>query len=121
MVDNFLEIVNNSINNINLNNIDFDILFLGNLNNNYDVQIEDNIYTINTEDEFTGCHGYLINNKNIDKIIENTEYIDRPIDTQIFDLLKINKLNILVLYPTIVNQGGSCYSSITDMNIDHFT
>lgn len=121
MIDNFMEKINKIINNIMLKNINFDILFLGNLNNNYGTPIEDIIYTVNTENEFTGCHGYLINNKNIDKIIENTKYIDRPIDTKLFDLLKMNKLNILVLYPIIVDQGGSCYSSITDINIENFT
>jgi glycosyl transferase family 25 len=120
VVDNFLEKINNSINNINLNNIDFDILFLGNLNNNHGKLINDTLYFVDNETGFIGCHGYLINNKNIDKIIEYTKFIDRPIDTRFDDLSKENKLIVLMLYPTIVNQGGSCYSSITDMNIEHF-
>jgi len=119
--DNFLETVNDSINNLNKKEIDFDLLFLGNHNSNHGEKIVDNIYHVNSNEQLLGTHCYVVNNANIDKIISHTKLIDTAIDIKLDTLSKSNKLTILVLYPTIANQAGSNYSSIRDMNIETFT
>jgi len=118
--DNFMDIVNKSIDSLKNKNIDFDILFLGNLNNNRGESIIDNIYYIDYDGSLIGMHGYLINNKNIKKIIDSFGIIDKPVDLEIERLSKTNVINTLVLNPDIVNQWGSDYSSINNMNIENF-
>jgi GR25 family glycosyltransferase involved in LPS biosynthesis len=85
---------------------DFDLLFLGNLEKNKGKHIIDNIYKMNPDQHLWGAQGYIVNNKNIDKIIEKVKIMDRPIDDKYEELGKNNQLNIFVLHPTIVNQGG---------------
>jgi GR25 family glycosyltransferase involved in LPS biosynthesis len=118
--DNFIHDVDTIIKNINNNNIDFDIIFLGNINSNKGDRVIDNIFKVNKNDQLLGTHGYLINNKNIDKIIDETKFIDMPIDIKLDNLSKSKQLNIYVVHPTIVDQSGSDYSSIRDMNIETF-
>jgi glycosyl transferase family 25 len=113
-IDNFIEEINILLNDLKNKNIDFDLLFLGNLNNNHNEHVLNNVYTINNNELLIGCYSYLINNKNINKIIENTNFIDMPIDTKLNNLSKSNKINIMLLYPVIVNPYGSSYSTIVD-------
>jgi GR25 family glycosyltransferase involved in LPS biosynthesis len=119
--DDFIERVYSILNKLSEKNIDFDILFLGNLINNYGENIVDNIYHIDYNKSLIGLHGYLINNKNIDKIITPIGIIDRPIDIEIEHLSKGNNITSLVLNPVLVDQGGSNYSSINDMAIENYT
>jgi glycosyl transferase family 25 len=114
--DHFLENVKNAIKDTNGN---FDILFLGNHNNNHGEPIKNNIYYVNNAETLIGTHSYLINNKNIGKIISETENIDMAIDLKLDHLSKTNKLDILVIYPTFVNQGSET-SNIRDMSIETF-
>jgi glycosyl transferase family 25 len=86
----------------NVENIEFDYIYLTNLNNNKGEHIKDNIYFMDKNNLLTGTQGYLINNSQIDKIIENTKYMDRPIDHRIADLCKDNVFKILVIHPVIV-------------------
>jgi GR25 family glycosyltransferase involved in LPS biosynthesis len=51
-------------------------------------------------------HAYVINNKNINKIIEKTKYIDNLIDVKIFKNGNKKELNVIRLYPEIVLQGA---------------
>jgi len=87
--------------------IDFDFIYLTNLNNNKGEHIRDNIYYMDKKNELWGTQAYLINNSHIDKIIENTKYIDRPIDNKIADLCRDNIFQILVINPVIVEHKPS--------------
>jgi hypothetical protein len=98
-----------------ITNNDFDLLYLGNLNDNHGELIVDNIYKANDNQQLFGTHCYLVNNKNIDKIIDSTKIIDYAIDAKIHILSKKKELNVLVVYPVIATQGGSTYSSIRDV------
>jgi glycosyl transferase family 25 len=86
-------------------NVDFDFIFLGNSSGNKDdssIHLKDNIYYFNKKNWLSGTYGYLINNSKINNIIENTKYMDRPIDHRIPDLCKDNVFKILVIHPVIV-------------------
>jgi GR25 family glycosyltransferase involved in LPS biosynthesis len=99
-------------------NIDFDMIFLGNLSSSYGEHIVDNIhYITKNTNGLAGTHSILINNKNINKIIEHTKYIDNPIDWKIGNLANENKLTILILNPSICVQLDTLVSTIHDTNM----
>jgi GR25 family glycosyltransferase involved in LPS biosynthesis len=103
-----------------LQDIDFDILFLQNNSINYskDIQknhgelIKDHIYHLDKGNYLFGCVALLFNNKNIDKIIEATKYIDQPIDQKIQIAGLDNKLKLIMMYPNIVEEGNNMPSTI---------
>jgi GR25 family glycosyltransferase involved in LPS biosynthesis len=81
---------------------DFDMLFLG-ITGDRGAHVLDNVY------QTTGisfcAHGYLINNRNIDHILDEMKYIDNIVDVQIFKKANAGTLRVLRLDPTIVEQG----------------
>ena len=83
---------------------EFDLLFLGNLNNNKGEQVIDTIYKIDRSVPLWGTHAYIVNNKNIKKIIYHVQRMDRPIDIMYESLGNAGKLNVFVVHPTLVNQ-----------------
>jgi GR25 family glycosyltransferase involved in LPS biosynthesis len=105
--DDFL-ILNNDFNN-KLNNIldkitdDFDILYIGNLNNNHGNNYKDEIYEIDINNYLTGTHAYIINNININKIYENILTIDLAIDNKYTNLIISGKIKAYIIYPVIVS------------------
>ena len=97
---------------LNSKNIDFDFLFLGNLKDNHGENIADNLYYIYKNINLYGTHGYIINNKNIDKIIDKLNIIKQPIDNSIEDLSYNMLFNTIVIYPNLVIQEGEFKSTI---------
>jgi GR25 family glycosyltransferase involved in LPS biosynthesis len=85
-----------------VSSMDFDYLHLTNLNENHGQHIVDNIYHMDNANTLYGTQGYLINNANIDRILEYTKYIDRPIDNQIQDQGRLGNLRVLTVWPVIV-------------------
>ena len=110
--DNFINEVKKGIDILNSKNIDFDFLFLGNLNDNHGENIADNLYYIDKNVNLFGTHGYIINNKNIDKIFDNLNKIVKPIDNAIQDLSYNKIFNTIVIYPNLVNQQDQLKSTI---------
>jgi len=80
---------------------DFDMLFLGILGGAGE-HIVSNVYRT-TKDSFC-THGYLINNKHIDKIIDKMKYIDTIVDVTIFTKADQKELTVFRLDPPIVDQ-----------------
>jgi glycosyl transferase family 25 len=121
--DDFNVIVDHFIINVNkiveLLNDDFDIIFLGNHTKNHGKLLNDNIFYLDQNELLIGTHSYIINNKNIEKIIRFTKNIDMAIDWKLSTLGKNNDLNILVVYPTLVDIIDS-ESNIRNMNIETF-
>lgn len=110
IIDNNLDQkINNILSSID---IDFDILYLGNLNNNHSSLYKNNIYYINPEQPLWGTHGYLINNKNIKKIYNSLLNMDKAIDNKIKENFDNKILNGLVIYPILVNQNEIFNSTI---------
>ena len=99
------------INIINKTSDNFDIIFLGNLNNNYDIHIIDDIYSINKNIPLWGTHGYLINNKYATKIYNKLLNMDLEIDNKFKKLIDDKEINGLVIYPILVKQATETYKS----------
>lgn len=97
--------ITNDINKIlqNMVNTNFDIIFLGNTFDNIGNKYKENIYHIDKNKETIGCFAYLINNSSINKIINQVNYIDEPIDSKINSLIKTNNLIVYTIYPNLIN------------------
>lgn len=93
-------------------NLYFDVIFLGNPNNNYGNHIIDNVYDFDDNNNLWGAYAYMINNENIDKIINNINYIEKPIDIKYEELGKNKKLIIYMVYPTIISTDINLLSTI---------
>jgi len=106
--DDFLNKVKHMIETLNKMSIDFDILFLGNLdyNKNHGKLVVDNIYRVGDGENLCGTQGYVVNNKNKDKIISATKNITIAIDNKIQELADLKHLNVFSVYPYIVVQGN---------------
>jgi GR25 family glycosyltransferase involved in LPS biosynthesis len=107
--DDFMYKLEDTIINVKKNNIDFDFLFLGILGYNGDHIMDNSIFTVPSNS--FGTHGYLINNKNIDKIIKKLSFIDCIIDVQIFRKGENKELNVARIDPVIIDTGDF-YSEI---------
>jgi GR25 family glycosyltransferase involved in LPS biosynthesis len=83
---------------------DFDIVFLGNLIENRDQLLVDDIYSVNKNTALWGTHAYLINNKKSETICNHLLNMDKAIDNKIHSLIINNSLKVYVMYPTLVNQ-----------------
>lgn len=114
--DNLMKDVKKALDSINE---DFDMLYLGNHDNNKGELFKNNIYRIDFNNRLTGTHAYVINNKNIQKIVDETKFVDAAIDWKIFNLSKEKKLNVFVIYPTIVDQSAND-SNIRNMTVETF-
>jgi len=98
----FLSILDNTMIQLKNSDIDFDMLFLG-IWGNVGENVLNNIYK---PTGISWCtHGYLVNNKHINKILEKLWYIDDAIDNKIFNKEKQNELIVYRLEPTIVQQN----------------
>jgi len=109
---NFINDTKKIIHTLNNKNIDFDFLYLGNTRNNYGNHITENIYYVNPNQYLFGTYGYIVNNKNIDKIITKLDKIISPIDVIIQNLTYNKLLNTIVIYPNIVNYNKLFESTI---------
>lgn len=104
-VDNLIDKINESIIKLNNSHVDFDIMFIGNhvWKKDHGTLIVDDLYKIGSNGETGGTHAYVINNKNIDKILKETEIIDGVIDGKIQNLASTGKLHVVKTYPYYVN------------------
>jgi len=91
--------------------LDFDILYLGNLENNHGEKYKNNIFYVNSKNYLTGMHAYIINNKNINKIYTNLLEINMAIDNKYKYLIDNKKLTAFVIYPSIAGQNNFEYKS----------
>ena len=98
-----MELILNEVKNLN-----FDIIYLGNLNNNFKSMIKNSklfgIYTLDTEKWCWGAHALLINNKNAEKIYNLNCKIKLEIDNQYKVLGDDKKLNVFVTKPSLFTQ-----------------
>ena len=109
---NFKDDVKKAIDKLNNKSIDFDFLYLGSNQINYGENIIDYLYYVNPKQNLYGTHAYVINNKNIDKIIDNIKIIKNPIDVIIQDLSKNHIFNTVIMYPYTVIQNKSFKSTV---------
>lgn len=102
LIDEIISIINQ----LNNANIDFDFIYLGNHHENRGELVINNIYKVSNNTHLYGLHAYIINNKNINKIVNNLKYIDGLIDVKIQDHSLNGTFNTYVIYPTIVDPLG---------------
>jgi len=105
-----------------LQSIDFDMLYLQNNSNEYNKEatieknrgelLKDNIYYFDKNNYLFGTVGILINNKNIDRILEATKYMDQQIDQKIQFAGIYDKLKLMMMYPNIIDQRHNMESLI---------
>jgi len=84
---------------------DFDLLYLGNTRKNYGNQYIDEIHYVDKNNVLWGTYGYLINNKNINKLYDTFNHLYVPTDLIMKDLIDSEKINGFVLAPCIVIQN----------------
>ena len=88
----------------NLGN-NFDMVYLGNLNNNYNMRVIDNIYTVNKWSFLWGTHAYIINNKNAAKIYNSLLNINVAIDNKFKSNINKNIIKAYMIHPILVDQN----------------
>lgn len=103
------------INELEICNVDFDVLFLGNYNDNHREHVINNIYRIDVDNKCWGTHALLIKNKNIKKIFNVLLNICHEIDSQYLISAKENLLNVLTIFPNICMQNYSFPSNINEL------
>jgi len=99
--DHFQEDIEHIIGSVN----DFDIIFLGNLNDNRGAKYNDNIYYVDKKQHLWGTHAYLVNNRSADKIYRSLLTMNKQIDNQYKDLIDTGTLKGYVIYPIMVDQA----------------
>jgi len=104
--------MNNLVNTLSNINYDFDIVFLGNTFYNKGDHIINNIYNVDITKTIVGLFGYLVVNKNINKIVKLLEFINKPLDIAIQELIYNKKINALIVYPNIVSYNELIPSTI---------
>jgi GR25 family glycosyltransferase involved in LPS biosynthesis len=104
--------INKIVIDLNSLNINFDLIFLGNSNNNKGDKLINNIYNIDINNYCWGTHALLINNKNINKIYNLNCNITHEIDTHYASLIKNRKLIGFVIYPPLCFQNSKLISTI---------
>jgi hypothetical protein len=90
----------------------WDIVFLGNLNNNHGNIFKDNIYYLDPRISCFGTHALLINNNFLDKIYNLNCLIRNEIDSHYKLLIDNNKLKGFIIYPPLCYQNNILPSNI---------
>lgn len=104
--------INKIITNMQSKNIDWDIIFLGNIGKNHSTHIIDNIYTIDKTSVCAGTHALLIKNKNAEKIYNTNCEIINVIDHQYKINIDKGKLNGYVIFRPLCFQNREYTSNI---------
>jgi len=100
----FLKDVNESLEYLKNNKLDFDILYLGTIPHNHGNLLDKKTYAIDKNTGLEGTHGMIIHNKNVSKLITNLKPMKQAIDVELTQLCHHDKLKAYVIYPPIVNQ-----------------
>jgi GR25 family glycosyltransferase involved in LPS biosynthesis len=103
------EKINEAINKID---IDIDFLFLGTQSYCVGKKYKDNLYYINKKIKTWGFHGYVVKNKNINRILHKLYKIIYEVDIQLFKIIKNELLVGLFIYPNYVKQNKDISSII---------
>lgn len=102
VTDDFIENVENAVR--KLKNEDFDMLYLGTNYDNHGKLFKDNVHHVDKGGSLFGAHAILYNNKNINKVIQLTKYIEVPVDVRYENLSYSDTIKTFVLFPHIVKQ-----------------
>lgn len=95
-----------------MNDVMFDILYLGNNVSNHGLHYKDNIFHVDKERCIYGLHGYVIRTASIKKIYDQLYRVDLPIDVKLKELINRYRLMGFVLHPSIVTLNETLDSII---------
>lgn len=104
--------ITNVINDMRSKKQDFDIIYLGSLNENHGRNVINNIYRLDDTVGCFGTHSLLINNANIEKIYRANCNIIHAVDNQYYFNIVNNILNGFVICPSICSQTSDLPSNI---------
>lgn len=93
-------------------NHNFDLIFLGNQNNNRGINLVNNIYFLDETNDCWGTHALLIKNQNIEKIYNINCNIKHAIDVHYTQSINNKEINGLVIYPSICFANTDLKSNI---------
>jgi len=113
-IDDLHEKINEAISKID---IDIDFLFLGIEGYRIGEKYKDNLYFINKDLKTWGFHGYIVKNKNINRILQYLYEIIYEVDIQLFKIIKNELLIGLFIYPNYVKQNKNLISIIRPLQI----
>jgi GR25 family glycosyltransferase involved in LPS biosynthesis len=99
------------ITHLDILDIEWDVIYLGNITDNHKDNVIDNIYTVDGNNVCTGTHALLVNNKNSEKIYKSNCNIIHAIDFQYKINIDNKNLNGLVIYPQLCFQQNNIYVS----------
>lgn len=99
----FTNVLYDTLWNLEHKTMDFDMVYLGTHEQNHGKPIDGNLYEIDREKNLYGTHAILYKNKNISKLISNTQFIQRPIDVQLQELSYAHTIISYCTYPVLVN------------------
>lgn len=102
--DNLHSQIENIVSTLEESNIDFDIIYLGNNNENKGTPIVSNIYSLDPNQNCWGTHALLLKNKNIEKLYYSVLSIRDEIDSHYKKSICNNVLDGFVVYPSICTQ-----------------
>ena len=82
-----------------MTNHDYDLLFINNVANNMGNPVSENVCEMNKAEEMYGTQSYIVKNRNINRILEQTYRIDTQIDHKLFNSYRNGKLKIYTFCP----------------------
>jgi GR25 family glycosyltransferase involved in LPS biosynthesis len=85
---------------------DFDFLYLCNIANNIGTPITKNVCNMDKSKALYGTQAYIVKNRNIHRILKETNIVDRPIDHKIFDAYQSGKLNVYTVCTFLTHENG---------------
>lgn len=112
--ENFTDQVNKIVKQLEDKKYDFDIILLGSEGQHEGQEIVSNVFDYGKDGHTYCLHGYLVNNKNLNKIYNVISYVDEAIDWKVTLAAKKGLLNLLIVKPDLVKQQS--YSEATNNN-----
>jgi GR25 family glycosyltransferase involved in LPS biosynthesis len=104
--------INKVIKDLEVNKMEWDLVYLGNLTRNHKMNVINNIFTIDKNNCCTGTHALLFNNKNLEKVYNSNCNIIHAIDWQYKINIDNQVLNGFVIYPPLCKQSSNLKSNI---------
>jgi GR25 family glycosyltransferase involved in LPS biosynthesis/predicted NAD-dependent protein-ADP-ribosyltransferase YbiA (DUF1768 family) len=124
LVDDLQEKIYNSIEAIDNANMDFDMLYLGNLRRrygqgvtNYSENLTNDVFYPDKTKPIWGTHAYVIKNANVVKLYTKLLDMNLAIDNKYTELVQNNEITVFLLSPTVVDQNTAFISTITGTRI----
>jgi glycosyl transferase family 25 len=112
--DNLHSQIENIVSTLEKSNIDFDIIYLGNNNDNKGTHVVSNIYNLDPNKNCWGTHALLLKNKNIENLYYSVLSIRDEIDSHYKKCICNNILDGFVIYPSICSTQKEFVSNIKE-------